>query len=296
MSLQVPLDLELEALKIYQIVKDVMSTDLTTILAAGTSQNNLINGKMNFNCSTTTLNCTENAGISKFMFTTGKKHRLRIINGGAEGQQKFSIDEHNLTVIAHDFVPVEPYTVNMVSLGIGQRVDVVVEANGEEDASYYMRSTIYTDCSGADQPYALAAIYYPEANQTALPDSTEQEDTLPDCATADYPLESTVPVYEIPVAEIPDVTHTITIALGQNSSGNWLWSMDGSSFRADYNEPVLILANKGNTSFPSSWNVYNSGNATNIRVILINDSAARHPMHLHGTYPLFFFLINKFLC
>lgn len=74
------------------------------------SDNNLINGKMDFDCSTVaegdTTPCNSNAGISKFTFTTGKTHRLRLINAGAEGLQRFSIDGHKMTVIANDFVPI----------------------------------------------------------------------------------------------------------------------------------------------------------------------------------------------
>jgi len=74
------------------------------------SDNNLINGKMNFDCSTVAAGdnspCNNNAGISKFTFTTGKTHRLRLINAGAEALQRFSIDQHTMTVIANDFVPV----------------------------------------------------------------------------------------------------------------------------------------------------------------------------------------------
>jgi FtsP/CotA-like multicopper oxidase with cupredoxin domain len=39
-----------------------------------------------------------------------------LINAGAEGMQKFSIDGHNLTVIANDFVPIIPYTTQGLSL------------------------------------------------------------------------------------------------------------------------------------------------------------------------------------
>jgi len=61
------------------------------------SQNNLINGKMNYPCDAVTtpvsgFNCTPNAGISKFNVTSGLTYRLRLINSGAEGMQKFSID------------------------------------------------------------------------------------------------------------------------------------------------------------------------------------------------------------
>lgn len=75
---------------------------------------------MDYNCSLVTdgTPCTPNAGLAKFHFTSGKVHRLRLINGGAEGLQRFSIDGHNMTVIANDFVPVVPYDTNVVTLGV----------------------------------------------------------------------------------------------------------------------------------------------------------------------------------
>jgi FtsP/CotA-like multicopper oxidase with cupredoxin domain len=59
-----------------------------------------------------------NAGLSKFRFQQGKTHRLRLINAGAEGIQRFSIDGHDMTVIANDFVPLQPYTTQVVTLGV----------------------------------------------------------------------------------------------------------------------------------------------------------------------------------
>ena len=104
----------------YELVKEITGTDLTKV--APKSDNNLINGKMDYNCSLVTdgTPCTNNAGLSKFHFTTGKKHRLRLINAGAEAIQKFSIDQHKLTVIANDFVPIEPYETEIVTLGVSQ--------------------------------------------------------------------------------------------------------------------------------------------------------------------------------
>lgn len=90
----------------YTILSRVMGTDLS--VAVPFSDNNLINGKNNFNCSTITdgTPCTPNAGLSKFQFQSGKTYRLRLINGGAEGIQRFSIDGHTMQVIANDFVSV----------------------------------------------------------------------------------------------------------------------------------------------------------------------------------------------
>ena len=64
--------------------------------------NNLINGKMVFDCPPETIgvSCTPHAGISTFNFTSGQSHRLRLINSGAEALQRFTIDNHQMTVIA----------------------------------------------------------------------------------------------------------------------------------------------------------------------------------------------------
>ena len=88
------------------------------------SDNNLINGKMNFACpDTTSTSMTDlfvnNAGVAKFNSVSGKKHRLRLVNSGIAAIQKFSIDRHNMTVFANDFIPIEPYTTYIVTLGVG---------------------------------------------------------------------------------------------------------------------------------------------------------------------------------
>ena len=94
----------------YDLIKTVMTPLDKGGYPEPPSDNNLINGKMTFNCSTVaagdTTPCNSEAGISKFVLTTGKTHLLRLINAGSEGLQRFSIDGHELTIIANDFVPV----------------------------------------------------------------------------------------------------------------------------------------------------------------------------------------------
>lgn len=96
------------------------------------------------------------------------------MNSGAEGLQRFAIDGHKMTVIANDFVPLVPYETDVVTLGIGQRTDILVKATGKPTDSFWMRSNISTSgCSiPAHQPRALAAIYYPKANTSEAPSST----------------------------------------------------------------------------------------------------------------------------
>ena len=103
------------------------------------ANNMLIQGKGNYNCSLTTKPCTPNAGTAEFKFQTGKKHLLRLINTGAEALIFFSIDGYNMTVIANDFVPVQPYATDLVKLAVGQRTDIIVEGKGDPTESVWMR-------------------------------------------------------------------------------------------------------------------------------------------------------------
>lgn len=51
--------------------------------------------------------------------TSGKSYRLRLINGAIDSHFKFSIDNHTLTVIAADFVPIVPYSTNTLDIAMG---------------------------------------------------------------------------------------------------------------------------------------------------------------------------------
>src|SRR5690606_38538084 len=122
-----------------------------------------------------------------------------------------------------------------------------------------------TSCTPSLQPDALAAIFYPGADEEAVPDSIPQEYTIIDDAetgcpqNTNKPLQETRPIFPIPASK-PDFEREIEITFGQNETGHWLWMMNGVSFRANFNNPILLLANKGNFSYPENWNVINTGN------------------------------------
>lgn len=165
-----------------EIVEQVMASPANPLPPF--SDNNLINGKMNYDCGLLldkNTQCTSNSGLSKFKFQSGKTHRLRLINTGAEGIQYFTIDGHNMTIIANDFVPIVPYTTDVVTLGVGQRSDIIVTATGAPNSTYWMRSNLSAVCDAPNQPYALAAIYYEDADTTAVPHTSPTAFT-PVCA------------------------------------------------------------------------------------------------------------------
>ncbi|KAI9894784.1 MAG: hypothetical protein M1814_000003 [Vezdaea aestivalis] len=248
------------------------------------SNNNLIQGKMNTDCTNVPRGrkCTTNAGLAKFRFRSGKTYRLRLINTSAEGVQRFSIDGHTMSVIANDFVEIKPYDIQVVTLGVGQRSDVLVKATGKSGDAYWMRSNISTVCSAADQPLALAAIYYENANTNAKPTSTAQPAPVDNCAND--ALTKTEPFYKI-TPGTPATTQVITLNFAQNATGQLNWEVNGKTFRVNYNHPPLLAVQQGNgTTFPESpqLNLFDFNRNSSVRVIVNNLTPVAHPMHFHG--------------
>ena len=183
--------------------------------------------------------------------------------------------------MANDFVPIQPYETNVVTLGVGQRTDVIVEAKLPAGSAVFIRSIISGNCSRSHNPVAFAVIYYDGADTTSVPTSVATP--FDDSHCGNDPLDKTIPFFPFPATATPDTTATIGITVHTNGSHVTLWYMNESSFRANYNYAILLLANEGNTSYPDpDWNVYNFGNNNSVRIIVENHSGAAHPMHLHG--------------
>ena len=50
----------------------------------------------------------------------GKKYLLRLINTSVDSTMVFAIDNHEITVMSSDFVPIVPYKTDKVLIGIGK--------------------------------------------------------------------------------------------------------------------------------------------------------------------------------
>jgi FtsP/CotA-like multicopper oxidase with cupredoxin domain len=70
----------------------------------------LVNGKNVWNLTGEYTNLT---------FTPGKKHRIRLVNTSTNTHFKFWIDEHVMTVMAADFIPIQPYNTTVLNINIG---------------------------------------------------------------------------------------------------------------------------------------------------------------------------------
>lgn len=79
--------------------------------------------------------------------TPGKRHRLRVINGGAATAFVFSIDDHNMTVISNDLVAIEPYATSFIVVAIGQRYDVIIDSPLGRTGNYWIRTRPADRCN-----------------------------------------------------------------------------------------------------------------------------------------------------
>ncbi|AMD20196.1 HDL548Wp [Eremothecium sinecaudum] len=88
------------------------------------------------------FNHTTNATIN---FEPNKRYMLRIINGAFFVSQYLYIEDHSFTVVEVDGVYVKPYVTDLLYLGSGQRVSVLVQAKNTTDRNYAFMQTFDTD-------------------------------------------------------------------------------------------------------------------------------------------------------
>ncbi|KAF2836031.1 multicopper oxidase [Patellaria atrata CBS 101060] len=271
----------------YQLVDQTMAPT-SEGLPPPVSENALINGLNPYDCSLTDVPCTQLSEFSTFKFTSGKKHRLRLMNTGAEAIHHFSIDGHNMTIIANDFIPVEPYETRFVSLGVGQRTDVIVEGLDDATGAYWMRSDMGPGFKAGgcnlvneNSTLAKAIIYYEDADTTALP-TTEAHVDYNSKFCGNDPLYLTTPLEPLTPTLEPSTTQEIHMKLESNGT-HTVWKMNGSSYRANYNDPTLLEAKLGSLEFPPEANVHNFGANDSVRLVVYNHwTGGSHPMHMHG--------------
>jgi hypothetical protein len=196
-----------------------------------------------------------------------KRYLLRLINVSFDTTFIFSIDNHTLTVISADFVPIRNYTTSSVLVGIGQRYNVVVEANPVNAPSnmtdFWIRAEI-ADCFSQNhnteypKGYDQAGILRYDSLSTAKPESQAWTDIAHKCSDEDYSKIHPVVPWNIgppangPKGENEDINSVnrswpmAYFALNPSSSTNF------TPFRIDYSNPIFLqLNNTGNWS--NAW-------------------------------------------
>lgn len=242
------------------------------------ADNILING--------TNKNANGGGTYNQVSITKGKKYRLRLINMSGDNFIRVSLDSHVLEVMAADFIPVKPFTVDTLLIAIGQRYDVVINAN-QTAGNYWFRANAATDCLSGNDFYGRAIWTYsgvtagtPTSNAYAEPSSC-----LDPTQAAPYWVQP------VPSGSFASSIGALDVNLTQaqvvpNGDAIVVWALNTSSINVAWEKPTLQYIMDGNTSYPTSLNVIPTVNegAWNYVVIqqLNTDPPVPHPFHLHG--------------
>jgi len=187
-----------------------------------TMDNGLINGKNTWNNNgalTTTVGSRLEAGT----LTPGKSHLIRIINPAIQSTFAFSIDGHSMTVIANDFVPIVPYTTDVLFISIGQRYEVIVNAD-QPSGNYWMRADNQQSCTNMIQNRDVKAILRYSGAPTGDPTSTTH--TYTD-ACVDEPLAKLVPVVPLNAGPADFTEGTLDVVVAGNNASLFKWFLSG---------------------------------------------------------------------
>jgi FtsP/CotA-like multicopper oxidase with cupredoxin domain len=237
----------------------------------------------------------------KWTVEKGKRYKIRLVNVGGDGTERFGTDGHRLTVISTDCTQIEPYETDIVTLGVGQRADVILTANDPKGTgAYWIRNTVAWCITSNWNALALGALYYAGADTTKQPSTEPVAQPFVLSTTAlcgNDPIEQSKPWYPMNAVE-PTTTLTFNNFYTLNSTGHLKFAMSfPGSYSGNYSSPLLYSAAVQGASFPANpleWDpnkalfnpnqVYDLGASPIIRIVVNNPTFAQnaHAMHLHG--------------
>ncbi|KAK8111013.1 Laccase-2 [Apiospora kogelbergensis] len=237
--------------------------------------NGLING-------TNTYGQDGAAGTTGKRFTTtfeaGKSYRIRLINAAIDTHFKFSIDNHKMLVIANDLVPIVPFNTTVLSIAMGQRYDIIVQADQSSVAqNFWMRAKPQSCSKNGNADNIKGIVRY--GSSTATPTTTAY--TFDDNCL-DEPASSLVPHVAKKVGtSLYNSLHNVSIS--KNDQKLWRWYLNSTTLKLDWANPTVLQIQNQMTNFASSDAVFQLDKADEWAYTVIETNfPVAHPIHLHG--------------
>ena len=143
-----------------------------------------------------------------------------------------------------------PFETNNIVIGIGQRYEVIVEAD-QGSGDFWLRSTLQNACgTGNDNGDNILGIVRYNSNSTDDPTTTSG--SFADVC-GDQDLADLVPYLAIDVG-VASENETLDVARLQGAYN--LWSINASSLYLNWSSPTTMLAYEGVSAFPTDYNIY----------------------------------------
>lgn len=177
----------------------------------------------------------------------GRRFRLRLINAGGDTAFRVGIPGQQLRVTHTDGFPIQPITADAVLLGMGERIDAIIELPDTsisllavpEGKSGHAQVGFRGGTTPLPDPARLLAAFMKRPVLMSVDTRAAEQVRLPD--------------------RTPDVTHTLELA---GPVGNYRWTINGQTYDPARGVPVR------------------QGQAARLR--FVNRTRMFHPMHLHG--------------
>lgn len=218
----------------------------------------------------------------RLTLTPGKKHLLRLINTSVDNSFTVSLVGHNFTVVTNDLVPVTPSVRSSLFIGVGQRYDVIVEANQAVD-NYWFNATLAAGgaCGASHNPYPAAIFHYDGASTTALP--TKPGTPLVAACAGETGFTPVVTRTLSPSLFTPT---TLNVSLTQPTYARgqvFEWHVRNTAISVEWDHPVLQYVLEQNYTFPGAINLVDVPDAEVWTFWVVqNQFFLPHPIHLHG--------------
>ncbi|KAE8322351.1 Cupredoxin [Aspergillus sergii] len=235
----------------------------------------LINGTNVFGTGNHTRGSRLNLQVTK-----GKSYRLRLVNAALDTNFIFMIDNHKLTTIAMDLVPIEPFSTYSVTIGMGQRYDIIITADQASLAdSFWIRAIPLEACSENADPSNIRGILHYE-------DTPSVPKTLgfiySDETCDDMQAPSLVPHVRKSVPS-PDLQEMVDADSHKNAKGLFRWYLNSTTMEILWEDPTLMQIYDGESAFPNSSAVISLPKADQWFYLDIETrQPIGHPIHLHG--------------
>ncbi|RDW73025.1 hypothetical protein BP6252_06932 [Coleophoma cylindrospora] len=224
-------------------------------------------------------NSTQTGKRFEMSVVAGQSTRLRLVNGAIDTHFKFSVDNHTLTVMSTDFVPIVPYTTDILNIAIGQRYDVILTANQDAIASdFWMRAIPQVACSDNDSVDNIKGMVH-YGSSTATPTTTGYAYN-DECV--DEPLASLVPYLPRNVNS-SDISTSEAVTVATNTDNLFRWYLNSTTFVSDWANPTLLKVNNNVTTWTAENAVIEIPNAGEwLYIVVETQIPVPHPIHLHG--------------
>ncbi len=195
----------------------------------------------------------------------GERVRLRLMNPASQTTFRVALAGHRLLVTHTDGRPVEPVEVDSLEIGMGERYDVIVQA--DDPGAWNLVAAALEPQSGT----ARAVLRYRDARQAGPPEGQVPEGLRRDARVLQL---SDLRSIELDGGRSRRADRTVDLMLtggGMMMSPRGTWTIDRQAWPDA--DPLTIVEGE------------------RVRVRMVNHSPMRHPMHLHG----FFFRVHDAL-